>query len=116
MKIKWEYRIKKFTMPSDWEIGKTKWADLQTTHFYEMSELGEEGWEYIMNIGPLFYFKRPSQEREHSDAYSYETVQDGYVIFGPNNVKVTAWDVVRLLNQYMESRSFAFKEINKEGI
>lgn len=45
-----------------------------------------------------------TQKLSPDDSYTYETVQDGYVIFGPNGRKMPGWDVVNLLNQYLESR------------
>ena len=55
---KWEYKIVKFEMPSDWPMGKLLYDDLKVKHADCMNELGQEGWEYIMALGPLFYFKR----------------------------------------------------------
>lgn len=60
--MKWEYRIEKFKMPSDWADGRElerKWYEMASEHWVELNKLGQEGWECYLNIGPLFYFKRP---------------------------------------------------------
>lgn len=56
-----EYLIKRMRMPSDWKDTRNlnrKWTGLATSHVKIMNELGKDGWEYFLNIGPLFYFKR----------------------------------------------------------
>ena len=43
-------------MPTEWPT--EKWDELRANHLELMNDLGKDGWEYFMNIGPLFYFKR----------------------------------------------------------
>lgn len=62
MTKKWEYRIVRFEMPEDWALGAMQWNNLEIKHYHVLNKLGQQGWEYMMNIGPLFYFKRPLEE------------------------------------------------------
>lgn len=67
----WEYHIEKVAMPSEWPIGDDlakKWDELRNNHLEVMNKLGQERWEYFMNIGPLFYFKRPFIDKRMDDA------------------------------------------------
>ena len=66
MMIKWEYRIEFCKMPSGFvDRLEKEWTELQANHSEVMNKLGSEGWEYFMNIGPLFYFKRPIKKPDN---------------------------------------------------
>ena len=68
--MKWEYYIERLEMPSEWPIGgelNTKWDELRASHLEAMNRLGIKGWDYFMNIGPLFYFKRPLRTKSEDE-------------------------------------------------
>lgn len=45
------------------------------------------------------YASETTVERVTSEFYSYGTVQDGYVIYGPEGNQVSPWELVERLNE-----------------
>lgn len=76
---KWEYRIEFCKMPSGFvDRLEKEWTELQANHSKVMNELGSEGWEYFMNIGPLFYFKRPIQSKSEAEILAELDMKQAY--------------------------------------
>lgn len=63
-----------------------------------LNHFGKQGYELVSVDNSLAYFKRPT-EKQSLEKFTYEAVQDGYVIFGPDGKRLNAWDIVNILEQ-----------------
>ncbi len=75
-KVKYEYRVIEIDM-----------------FFKIMTAVGNEGWQLITANNTMVFLQRSIFPKK----YSYDTCQDGYVIYGPDNKKINPWDLVNLL-------------------
>jgi hypothetical protein len=75
------------------ELGAKKTQDLSGKNIV----IKEDGYGYFCYVGP-----HVPTSNSPSSSYSYETVQDGYVIFDAIGKRVEPWNLVKILDKVLE--------------
>ena len=62
-----------------------------------LETIKNDGWKLVTIAKGVAYFERPIMEEQSSGNYSYDTVQDGYVIFGRDGKLILPYELVKIL-------------------
>lgn len=79
--MKWEYNIVSIYGPEGILVSY-------------LDKMGSEGWDLISVCEGIAYLKRPLDGYK---SYTYETCQDGYVIYDKSGREVKPYDLIKML-------------------